>query len=301
MKCDLHVHSYYSGACTTPFVKLFCRESYSDPQAVYDLLGRRGMNLFTLTDHDSIEGSEALRKHPNFFISEELTCKMPSGNEVHIGVYDLTERQHIQLQQRRNDLVSLLMYLTERRLFFSVNHVFSALTGKREREDFAWFEQYFPAMETRNSHLLERANQQASDLARRWDKIEVGGSDAHALPSAGTAYTEVPGARDKDEFFAGLRAGQGRVCGESGSFTKLTRDVYLVAYEMMREKTWTTLLSPLALLIPAVTYWTYYDERRFSRKWARTILGDSDARTNTRMRPSWISLPATTAAAEEWV
>ena len=132
-------------------------------------------------------------------------------------------------------------------------------------------------------------------------RSEVGGSDAHALPSAGTAYTEVPGARDKDEFFAGLRAGQGRVCGESGSFTKLTRDVYLVAYEMMREKTWTTLLSPLALLIPAVTYWTYYDERRFSRKWARTILGDSDARTNTRTRPSWISLPATTAAAEEWV
>jgi predicted metal-dependent phosphoesterase TrpH len=295
MKCDLHVHSYYSGACTTPFVKLFCRESYSDPHKVYDLLNRRGMNLFTLTDHDSIEGAEQLRKNPNFFISEELTCRMPSGNEVHVGVYDITERQHIQLQQRRNDMVSLLMYLTEKRLFFSVNHVFSGLTGERDREDFAWFEQYFPAMETKNSHLLERANQQASDLARRWDKIEVGGSDAHALPSAGTAYTEVPFARDKEEFFAGLRAGQGRVAGESGSFTKLTRDVYLIAYEMMREKAWTRLLSPLAVLIPAVTYWNYRDERQFSREWARKILGEPE----TRKRPSWISVPQT--AAEEWV
>jgi predicted metal-dependent phosphoesterase TrpH len=295
MKCDLHVHSYYSGACTTPFVKLFCRESYSDPQKVYDLLERRGMNLYTLTDHDSIEGAEYLRKNPNFFVSEELTCKMPSGNEVHIGVYDITERQHLQLQQRRNDLVSLLMYLSEKRLFFSVNHVFSGLTGAREREDFAWFEQYFPAMEIRNSHLLERANQQAAELAKRWDKIGVGGSDAHALASAGTAYTEVPGARDKDEFFAGLRAGYGRVAGESGSFTKLTRDVYSVAYEMMREKAWTRLLSPLALLIPAATFWNYHDERQFSREWARKILGESE----TAARPRWVSVPQT--ASQEWV
>ncbi len=122
------------------------------------VLERRGMNLFTLTDHDSIEGAEKLRGHPGFFLSEELTCRMPSGTEVHIGVYDFHERQHVQLQQRRNDLVSLLMYLSERRIFFSINHVFSSLTGRRDREDFAWFQEYFPAVETRNSHMLEETN-----------------------------------------------------------------------------------------------------------------------------------------------
>ena len=60
---------------------------------------------------------------------------MPSGTEAHIGVYDLSERQHTQLLRRRNDLVALLMYLTERRLFFSINHVFSSVTGRREIED----------------------------------------------------------------------------------------------------------------------------------------------------------------------
>ena len=35
VKCDMHVHSYFSGPCTTPFVRNFCRESYSDPQEVY--------------------------------------------------------------------------------------------------------------------------------------------------------------------------------------------------------------------------------------------------------------------------
>jgi predicted metal-dependent phosphoesterase TrpH len=295
VKCDLHVHTYFSGACTTPFVRNFCRESYSDPEKVYALLRQRGMNLFTLTDHDSIEGSEKLRQHADFFVSEELTCKMPSGTEAHIGVYDLSERQHTQLLRRRNDLVSLLMYLTERRLFFSINHVFSSVTGRREAEDFEWFQEYFPAVETHNSHMLETANQHAAHLAQRWNKIAIGGSDAHALPSAGTAYTEVAGARNKEEFFAGLRNGMGRVSGESGSFRKLTRDVFLIAGEMMREKSWTALLSPLAVLVPAITYLNYYQERRFGRHWAKQILGEPEACKN----PRWMSVPQ--PATEEFI
>ena len=283
----MHVHSYFSGPCTTPFARNFCRESYSDPEEVYEQLERRGMCLFTLTDHDSIEGSEKLRRHANFFLSEELTCRMPSGTEVHIGVYDITERQHIQLQQRRDNLVALLTYLTERRLLFSINHVFSSVTGKREREDFEWFRKYFPAVETRNSHMLERANAHAARLAKRWQKIEIGGSDAHALPSAGTAYSEVPGARDKEEFFAGLRSGMGRVAGESGCFRKLTRDVFVIAYEMMREKSWTTLLSPLGLLIPAITYLNYVDENKFCRRWEAELIGQPE----TRKCPRWITAP----------
>jgi predicted metal-dependent phosphoesterase TrpH len=291
----MHVHSYYSGPCTTPLLGKISRESYSDPEKVYARLRRRGMSLFTLTDHDSIEGSEQLRRHPDFFLSEELTCRMPNGTEVHIGVYDLNERQHIHLQQRRNDLVALLMYLTERRLLFTINHVFSSLTGARQREDFAWFQEYFPAIETRNGQMLERANAQASKLAKQWEKIEIGGSDAHALPSAGATYTEVPGARTKEEFFAGLRNGLGRVAGESGCFTKLTRDVYAIAYEVMREKSWATLLSPLALLIPAFTYFNYYAEQKFCRRWAAEILGQPEA----QKRPRWISVPQ--PAVEEWV
>jgi predicted metal-dependent phosphoesterase TrpH len=284
----MHVHSYFSGACTTPFARRFCRESYSDPEQVYSLLERRGMNLFTLTDHDSIEGAEKLRNRPGFFLSEELTCRMPSGTEVHIGVYDFHERQHAPLQQRRNDLLALLMYLTERRILFSINHVFSSLTGPRDREDFAWFQEYFPAIETRNSHMLEETNGRAARLAKQWDKIGIGGSDAHALPSVGTAYTEVPGARDKEEFFKGLRAGAGVVHGESGSFGKLTRDVLIIAREMMREKYWTVALSPLAVLIPAITLFNYCDERVFSRRWAGQVLGQSAG----GRRSHWITVPS---------
>jgi predicted metal-dependent phosphoesterase TrpH len=293
MKCDMHVHSYFSGPCTTPILRRFCRESYSDPHEVHLLLQRRGMNLFTLTDHDSIEGAEKLRRYPDFFLSEELTCRMPSGTEVHIGVYDFHERQHAQLQQRRTDLVALLMYLTERKLFFSINHVFSSLTGRREEGDFAWIEEYVPAIETLNSHMLAGANAHAASLAKQWKKIGIGGSDAHALASVGSAYTEVRGARDKEEFFAGLRHGMGRTAGESGSVRKLTRDILLIACEMVREKYWTALLAPLAPLAPLACLLNYCCEHAFNRRWAARVLADDSARA----RHPWVYFPQPSAEA----
>jgi predicted metal-dependent phosphoesterase TrpH len=278
MKCDLHVHSWHSGPCDTPVLSRFCRESYSDPEHLHSLLRQRGMDLVTITDHDSIEGAARLLRHRDVFLSEELTCRMPSGTTVHLGVYDLTEHQHEQIQRRRNDLVALLIYLTERRLFFSINHVFSSLTGPRAREDFAWFENYFPAIETRNGQMLDGQNRHAANLARLWSKAEIGGSDAHTSASAGTTYTEVRGARTKQEFLDGLRAGRGRVGGEAGGYAKLTRDVLLIAAEAMREKWWTALLGPLTLAVPVVTLLNYTRESAFGRKWARRVFQEQRIR-----------------------
>ncbi|HEV2306106.1 MAG TPA: PHP-associated domain-containing protein [Candidatus Acidoferrales bacterium] len=291
----MHVHTRASGECKTPILEYFCRESYSEPALVYSLLRDRGMDLVTLTDHDSIDGAEELRWRSDFFVSEELTCRMPSGTEVHVGVYDITEQEHVQLQQRRNDFVALLMYLSERRIFFSVNHVLSCLTGRREAGDFAWFRDYFPAIEARNGAILACQNEDSERLAEQWRKIAIGGSDAHAAISAGTAYTEVPGARNKDEFFAGLRAGNGRLGGGSGSYLKLTRDILLIVAEMVRETHWTVLLAPLALLVPGFTFFNYWSERRFGERWAAEIL----ERPETRRRPQWLG--ARRPAAEEYL
>ena len=209
MKCDLHVHTVHSGLCTLPGFSRFCRESYSRPLDVYCALKAKGMDLVTLTDHDSIEGAERLRRYPDFFASEEVTCRMPSGTLVHVGVYDLTERQHVEIQRRREDLPSLLAYLSEARLFYCVNHMFSALTGSRKLEDYWWFKEYFPAFETLNGAMLPLHNRQASRHADNWGKAGVGGSDAHVIASAGTAHTRVPATGSKAEFLAGLRAGRG--------------------------------------------------------------------------------------------
>jgi len=271
MKCDLHVHSLHSGTLPVAILRHFFLESYSAPADVYSTLRKRGMDLVTLTDHDSIGGGEDLRKHADFFLSEEVTCRMPSGTYAHVGVYDLTERQHTEINRRRDDLIRLVAYLSEQRLFFTINHVFSSLTGRRKAEDFEWFSGFFPAVEARNGQMLPSANQQAAEFAWSRCKTQVAGSDAHALASVGTTYTEVPGARDKEEFFAGLRAGYGRLGGESGSYWKLTRDVLLLCREMMREDRWTIVLAPLLALVPAGVAVNYLVDLDFVRRWGAAI------------------------------
>jgi len=267
VRCDLHVHTLHSGMCTLPLLKAICRECYSQPEAVYQTLRGRGMDLVTVSDHDSIDAAEALRRHSNFFISEEVTCRMPSGNELHMGVYDLTERQHVEIQQRRNDLPRLVAYLNEQQLFYSVNHAFSALTGRRAPQDFVWFDGAFPAVEVRNGHIPERSNRLAERLAQRSGSAMLGGSDAHTLSSLGSACTCVPGARNKAEFFDGLRRGRGQVQGGSGSFWRLTRDVLQICAALMEEKPAAKLLAPLVLGVPVVTLLNYVIEDLFARHW----------------------------------
>jgi predicted metal-dependent phosphoesterase TrpH len=291
MKCDLHVHSVHSGTLPNPILRHFFQESYSAPAEVYALLRKRGMDLVTITDHDSVGAADELRQYPDFFVSEEVTCRMPSGTEVHIGVYDLSERQHCEINRRRNDLFRLLAYLSEQNLFFSINHIFSALTGRRAPDDFEWIAEYFPAVEALNGHMLPEANRNAAILARRFRKIQVGGSDAHALASVGTAYTEVPGAQNKDEFLAGLRAGHGRLGGESGGYLKLTRDILLLCGEMMREDRWTLLLAPLVALVPAGVAVNYALDRNFIRRWSNAInrrpAGVRQAIAARQEQPAW--------------
>lgn len=64
MRCDLHVHNRHSGMCTVPLLDRICRESYNDPGSVYETLKHGGMDLVTITDHDSIGAVESLCSIP---------------------------------------------------------------------------------------------------------------------------------------------------------------------------------------------------------------------------------------------
>ena len=267
MKCDLHVHTIGSGMCTVPGLNRFCRESYNDPHAVCETLKRRGMDLLTVTDHDSIEAAEACRSRNEFFLSEEVSCITPSGTRIHVGVYGIQERQHEELQRRRSDVLSLIEYLSEQELFFSINHVFSNLTGPRTDDDFALFEKYFPAVEVLNGQMLAFSNRCAAELARNLRQAEVGGSDAHTLAPLASAYTEVIGARNSEEFLLGLRAGSGRVFGSSGDYWKLTAAVLEIGFHLIRERPATAALSPLFAAVPFVTLGNVICETVFAKKW----------------------------------
>jgi predicted metal-dependent phosphoesterase TrpH len=251
-----------------PGLNRLCRESYNDPTEVYERLKHLGMSIVTITDHDSIDAVETLRRYPDFFLSEEVTVKMPSGTQMHLGVYGINERDHAEIQRRRNDFIALLMYLTERKLFFSVNHVFSGLTGARDEEDFRWFASYVPAFEIRNGQMWPAANSEAQRLAKRLGKVGIAGSDSHTIAGVGQTYTEVAGARTAEEFLSGVRAGRGVIGGEHGSYAKLTADVYRIIAAMLCDQPWTLPLMPLAALVPAFTAVHWLNEIRFCRAWS---------------------------------
>lgn len=272
MRCDLHVHTLHSGMCTIPLLSRVCGESYNQPREVYEKLKRMGMDLVTITDHDSIGAAEELRSRPDFFLSEEVTCRLPSGGELHVGVYDITERDHIEFERRRDDFTSFRAYLEERDLFYSANHIFSSLTGVRRIEDFELFEHAFPALETRNGHMLRIANENAARLADFTARAEVGGSDAHAMASVGCAYTVVPYAHDRREYLDGLRRGLGRVRGETGSYLKLSRDLWSIGGSMVKSNPWTLPVSLLGVAVPLVTLGNYVVESVFARWWMSRYL-----------------------------
>jgi predicted metal-dependent phosphoesterase TrpH len=263
--------------CTVPLLNRICRESYSAPQHVYETLKRRGMDLVTVTDHDSIDAAEVLRCHPDFFLSEEVTCRTPRGTELHVGVYDIAERDHVELQRRRDDLPALTAYLNERRLLYSVNHIFSGLTGRRVESDYDDFAARFPAVEILNGQMLAVANRYAEAFAARNRKVTVAGSDAHTLASLGRTYTQVSTARDRRQFMEGLKRGRGTAIGDSGDYVKLTRAVGEIGFELLKEKRWTALLSPLMAAIPLVTLAHLALETVFAHKWGRRTAGLLDA------------------------
>ena len=271
MRCDLHVHTRHSGMCNIPGFQRLCRESYNDPEAVYRTLKGRGMDLVTVTDHDSIDSAEHLRRYPDFFLSEEVTCTTPSGTEIHVGAYGIEERHHVELQRRRSDVPALAAYLQEQKILFSINHVFSSLTGRRTELDFELFENLFPAMETLNGHIPAINNRAAARLARDWQKAAVGGSDAHTIQTLALTYTEVSGAHSIRSYLEAVRQGRGRVDGASGNYAKLTRAVLGIASSLVGEHPWTLMLSPLMLGIPLVTLANYFCEWNFHARWSRTL------------------------------
>jgi predicted metal-dependent phosphoesterase TrpH len=280
MRCDLHVHSWYSGPAEVPVLEHLGRECYSEPLAVYEQAIRRGMDLVTLTDHDTIEGALELAPLPDTFVGEEVTVELAGGRKLHVNVWGLTAADHERVQSRRRDPEALFAYLAERRIPAAVNHLFSALTGARELGDLRLPIGRLPLVEALNGAMPEAHNERARLVGRAAGMAPVGGSDSHSLAHVARAWTTVAGARTKEEFLEGLRRGLSVPSGRSGSYARLTTEVariFAAAYgttarELARGAVpWGRLLAsaallPLLPLIPLFTLGVYAQEVRFGAR-----------------------------------
>jgi predicted metal-dependent phosphoesterase TrpH len=278
------VHSRRSGPSDLGPLGLLADESYSEPKAVYGEARRRGMDLVTLTDHDTIAGALEIAALPRTFVSEEVSCRLPGGRDLHLGVFDITERQHEAIARRRHDAEALFAFLAEERIPAAVNHPFSALTGRRETADLHHALANVTLVEVRNGMMSAAVNDCAVRAARAARKAAIGGSDAHTLASVAGAWTIVPGARTREDFLDGLRRGLTLPMGRSGGYARLTADVVRIAAGAYRSAARSVrspggaarLLAlvgglPLLPLIPLVTAAVFRQEQAFARSHDRAF------------------------------
>ena len=133
-KVDLHCHSFYSEHPSEWFLqRLGAKESYTEPQLIYDELIAKGMDFVTITDHNRIDGALILKnKYPEkIIIGLESTAYFPEDNcKIHILIYGLDREQFEQIQQLRTNIYELRDSLKEQNLAHAVAHATYSVNGK---------------------------------------------------------------------------------------------------------------------------------------------------------------------------
>jgi predicted metal-dependent phosphoesterase TrpH len=194
-KADLHLHSSFSH--DVPDLPEL------SPRALYDKAVARGMDYFTLTDHDTMKGVRTLARELErefgpvppipLIPGVELKVRDPLiGHTVHINVLDLNARQLRELGRRRRSMGAFLAYCRDQGLYHAYNHPFWFERREHPRlETILALIGEFPVVEL-NAGRIPEVNRRTARLAWRHGRHLVANSDSHT-GQVGRAYTMAPG------------------------------------------------------------------------------------------------------------
>jgi len=229
LKLDAHVHTHYSGNTTIKYLDRIIKESYNTPERLYSVAKARGMDLVTITDHDTIRGALTIADRHDVIVGCEITATFPDDRVVcHIGVLGINEAQSREALSLRNNVMELVRYLKQQEIFSTLNHLSSLSAGRMKASHILSLIPWIDALETRNGTRLRSQNRTATALAQAHDKVTVGGSDSHTYRGIGKTYMVCANARNREEFLFELRRGRVRVEGKEGGFFTLASDILRV-------------------------------------------------------------------------
>ena len=258
-KADLHVHSKYSKRPSQWVLQKFgCPESYTEPLTIYSVAKSRGMDLVTITDHNTLTGSLEIAHLRNTFVSEEITSYFPEDQcKIHVLAYNITEAHHEEISHIRENIFDLIEYLNKEKIFHAVAH---AMYSPNDRLTFEHFEELlllFKNFEMNGSRdalqnnilqkILQSLHKEDIDIladkhnlepydSTPWVKNLLGGSDDHSSLHIASTHTEVASAPSLHEFFLGISAGKARVHFEESSPRRLSQTIYSIAYQYYKTK-----------------------------------------------------------------
>lgn len=259
LRVDLHLHSLYSDRPSEWILrKLGMPQSYSKPEALYQMLHVAGMGAKTITDHNRIEGCLEISHHPDVFISEEVTTYFPDGCKIHLLVWNITEAQHEEIQKLRPNIYELSEYLCVQKIPHAVAHALVGLNQQLTVEHFEKLILLFRCFEGINGNreplaqtiatlcLASLTPQKILELADRHSlspthanahrKILTGGSDDHSGLNVAKSYTEAASAQTLLEFFAALDRGDVLPKGEFGNPLELSSSLYTTVFNYAKDR-----------------------------------------------------------------
>jgi glycosyltransferase involved in cell wall biosynthesis/predicted metal-dependent phosphoesterase TrpH len=235
-RIDMHVHSTASELSKLGIQRsLHLPECATEPEEVYELARRRGMDFVTITDHDTIAGALAIAHLPGTFISEELTVSFRGEPQaVHVLCYGITPQDHEWLQRHNDDVETCAAYLSEQEITCALAHPFFAVRAPLMARHRRRLAQLFPVWETRNGSRAKELNLPAFVYIETHGGTAIGGSDDHAGIDIGRTFTEVPQCATPREFLAHVRAGRAEAHGAQGSAAKWTHAAMALAIRSLQ-------------------------------------------------------------------
>ena len=261
VRVDLHVHSCHSRHASEWILqRIGAQESYTEVETIYRDAKRRGANVVTVTDHNTIDGAlELAARHPqDCFVSTEATAYFPEdGCKVHILCYGITPAQFAAIQKTRENIYNLRDYLRIENIACSVAHATFSVNGRLTVEHIEKLILLFDVFEGINGtrgrignaawqevlrHLTPALIAQLAEKhhldpwgAESWTKGITGGSDDHAALFIGATYTQAR-AGTIPEFLDALRAKRTLPGGRYGDHKSLAYAIFKVASEYVRRK-----------------------------------------------------------------
>lgn len=230
-RADMHVHSTASALSKLGIQRsLQLPECATEPEEVYELARRRGMDFVTITDHDTIAGALRIAHLPGVFISEELTVWFRGEPQaVHVLCYGITPADHEWLQAHSGSVEECAEYLSDRGITAALAHPFYAVQAPLTPRHRRRLAQLFPIWETRNGSRAKELNLPAFVYIETHGGTAIGGTDDHAGIDIGRTFTETPRAGDPAEFLAHIRAGDAVAHGDQGGAAKWTHAAMALA------------------------------------------------------------------------
>ncbi|MGA3117961.1 MAG: glycosyltransferase [Syntrophobacteraceae bacterium] len=259
MKIDLHVHSKYSVRPSQWILqKLGCPECFTEPAEVYRIAKQKGMDLVTITDHNTISGSAEIAHLPGTFISEEITAYFPDdGCKAHVLVYDINDAIHREIQKVRENIFDLVDYLDQAGIVHILAHPLYSVNDKLTIEHFEKFLLLFNNFELNGARddyqnyairqILENLTPEILNhlidkhgivpvSPEPWRKSLTGGSDDHSSLNVARQHTVVKGARSLKEFLQGIDEARTIPVGKGSTPRVMSHNIYGIAYQYYKRK-----------------------------------------------------------------